>query len=92
MTAAVNIAVNQLDNVLLVPSRAVRMQNNQRIVWIMKNNIPAAVEISLGFSSNNYSQITKGDLKAGDLIILNPADNMTFGPGSGMGAGMGRRP
>ncbi len=32
MTAAVNIAVNQLDNILLVPSRAVRTQNNQRVV------------------------------------------------------------
>jgi HlyD family secretion protein len=72
MTAAVNIAVNQLDNILLIPSRAVRTQNNQRIVYVLQNNIPVPVEITLGFSSNNYSQITKGNLKAGDQIILNP--------------------
>lgn len=72
MTAAVNIAVNQLDNILLVSSRAVRMLNNKRVVYVLQNNIPVPVEITLGFSSNNNSQITKGNLKAGDLIILNP--------------------
>jgi HlyD family secretion protein len=85
MTAAVNIAVNQLDNILLVPSRAVRVQDNKRVVYILKNNAPTPVDITLGFSSNNYSQITKGDLKAGDLVILNPPallqGGARFGPG-----------
>ncbi len=72
MTAAVNIAVKQLDDILLVPSRAVRTLNNQRVVYVLQNNMPVPVEITLGFSANNNSQITKGELKAGDLIILNP--------------------
>jgi HlyD family secretion protein len=86
MTAAVNIAVNQLDNVLLIPSRAVRTMNNQRIVWVLKDNVPMTVDVTLGFSSNNYTQISEGELKEGDLIILNPpANNVMMGPGSGMG-------
>lgn len=89
MTSAVNIAVNQLDNVLLIPSRAVRTVNNKRVVYVLRNNVPVPVEISLGSSSNNYSQVTKGDLKAGDLIVLNPPANLVMGPGSGMGAAVG---
>ncbi len=85
MTAAVNIAVNQLDNVLLVPSRAVRTLNNKRVVYVLKNDLPVPVDITLGFSSNNYSQITKGDLQAGDLIILNPPATINMGGMMGPG-------
>ena len=85
MTAAVNVTVSQLDDVLLVPSRAVRTVDNKRVVYVLKNNIPMPVEITLGASANNYSQITSGDLKVGDRIILNPPANMPqMGPGGGM--------
>lgn len=72
MTAAVNIVVNEMKNVLLVPSRAVRTAKGNRIVYVLdgKNAIP--VEITLGVSANNYSQILSGDIKEGDSIILNP--------------------
>jgi HlyD family secretion protein len=76
MTAVVNITVNQLEDVLLVPSRAVRTVNGKRVVYVLKDNQPVAVEISLGASANNYSQITSGDLKPGNLIILNPSTNV----------------
>jgi HlyD family secretion protein len=79
MTAAANIAISQLDNVLLVPSRAVKTVNNQRVVYVLRNNFPVAVDISLGASANNYSQITSGDIKEGDLIILNPPSTLTMG-------------
>ena len=36
MTAAVNIAVSQLDDVLLVPSRAVRTLDNKRVVYVLQ--------------------------------------------------------
>jgi hypothetical protein len=47
------------------------------------------VEITLGASANNYSQITSGDLKVGDLVILNPPANLQMGPGGGMRIGGG---
>ncbi len=85
MTAAINVTVSQLDDVLLAPSRAVRTVDNKRVVYVLKNNIPMPVEITLGASANNYSQITSGDLKVGDLIILNPPANLPqMGPGGGM--------
>ena len=72
MTAVVTIAVNQVTNTLLVPNSAVRMLNNQRIVYVLKENQPVAVNIRLGASANDNSQVVGGDLKPGDLIILNP--------------------
>lgn len=88
ITAAANITVNQLDDVLMVPSRAVRTVNEKRVVYVLKNNVTAEVEITLGASANNYSQITSGDLKTGDLIILNPSTTMTPGGGAGGGGVM----
>ena len=72
MTAAVNIIVNQLDDVLRVPNRAVRLLEGKRVVYILKDGRPQAVEITLGASSDTDSQVLSGDLKPGDLIVLNP--------------------
>jgi HlyD family secretion protein len=72
MTAAVNVVVTQLENVLLVPNRAVRVQDGKRVVYVMRGGQLAQVEITLGASSDTYSQVLEGDLKAGDLIVLNP--------------------
>jgi HlyD family secretion protein len=84
MTAAVDIEVEQLQNVLLVPSRAVRTLNNERVVYVMKGSIPMPVQIELGASANSYSQILSGDISEGDTIILNPPTMMqAFGPPNG---------
>jgi HlyD family secretion protein len=72
MTAAVTITVKQLENVLLVPNRAVRVVNNQRVVYILQNGQPVEVKITLGATSDTYSEVIGGDLKEGDEIILNP--------------------
>ncbi len=72
MTAAVTINVMQLDDVLLVPNRAVRLQEGQRYVFVIRNGQPEKVEITLGASSDFYSEVIAGDLEEGDTIILNP--------------------
>jgi HlyD family secretion protein len=72
MTAGVNIVVQQLKDVLLVPNRAVRVVNGNRVVYILKDGAPQAVNITLGASSDTDSQVVGGDLKEGDPIVLNP--------------------
>jgi len=81
MTAAVNIVVSQLKDVLLVPNRAVRVQDNNRVVYILQNNQPVAVDITLGASSDAMSQVLSGGLKVGDLIVLNPPVQFNSGGG-----------
>lgn len=76
MTAAVNIVVKQLTDVLLVPNRAVRLREGARVVYILKNGIPQAVNIELGSSSDTVSEIVGGDVKAGDVIVLNPPSDL----------------
>jgi len=72
MTAAVTITTKEVANALLVPNRAIRMLDNQRVVYVLKDKQPVPVKIRLGAAANANSQVVGGDLKAGDLIILNP--------------------
>ena len=72
MTAAVKIIVDQLAGVLLVPNRAVRVKDGKRVVYLLRNNTAEPVEVTLGASSDSDSQVLQGDLKVGDLIVLNP--------------------
>jgi HlyD family secretion protein len=87
MTAAVTITVKQVNNVLLVPNRAVRLVDSQRIVYILRNGLPQQVKVTLGASSDTMSEVVSGDLKAGDLVILNPPSNLFGNPGGGGGGG-----
>jgi HlyD family secretion protein len=72
LTAAVNVVTNRLENVLVVPNRAVRVVNGRRVVYVLRDGMPVQVEVELGVSSDLDSQVLSGDLKAGDPIILNP--------------------
>jgi HlyD family secretion protein len=92
MTAAVNIIVTQLENVLTVPNRAVRVVDGKRVVYTLTGGQLNMVEIQLGDSSDLYSEVAGGDLKAGDVVVLNPPTNFfQFGNGTA-GGGMGGPP
>lgn len=83
MTAAVTIVTQELTDVLLVPNRAVRVVNNQRVVYLLKDGKPVEVNITLGATSDTYSEVVGGDLKEGDEIILNPPTMFERGGGGG---------
>jgi HlyD family secretion protein len=92
MTAAVTITIKQVNNVLLVPSRAVRLVNNQLVVYVLSNGQPREVNVTLGASSDTMSEVVSSNLKAGDNIILNPPSTLFSRPsgnGSGGGGGFG---
>lgn len=84
MTAAVNIVVEELQDVLLVPNRAVRLVDGERVVYTLVDGQAVKKEIRLGSSSDTMSIVSGGDVKEGDVIILNPP--VEFGPG-GPGGG-----
>jgi len=79
MTAAVNIVVKELQDVVLIPNRAVRLVDGQRVVYLLVDGKSVKKEISLGTSSDTMSVVASGDVKAGDTIILNPP--VEFQPG-----------
>ncbi|MGD2057754.1 MAG: efflux RND transporter periplasmic adaptor subunit [Anaerolineales bacterium] len=72
MTAAVNIVVEQIEDVLRVPNRAVRLRDGDRVVYIQEGNGLMPVSVVLGASSETYSEVIAGDIKEGDRVILNP--------------------
>jgi HlyD family secretion protein len=73
MTAAVNIVVSNVKDVLIVPNRAVRLLDGQRVIYLLENGIPTPVNIEIGSSSDTDSEIISGEVKAGDTVILNPS-------------------
>ena len=73
MTAAANIVVSQLEEVLLVPNRAVRVIDGARVVYVLGSDGQLnKVNIELGASSDTHSEVLNGDLSEGDNIVLNP--------------------
>lgn len=72
MTAAVNVVVKEENNVLLIPNRAVRLVDSERVVYVLVDGQPEPVKVILGSSSGIDSVLIEGDLKEGDPIILNP--------------------
>jgi HlyD family secretion protein len=81
MTASVTITIQSLDNVLLVPNRAVHLVNGQRMVYVLRSGQLLEIPVTLGASDDTVSEVTTGDLSAGDVLVLNPPAN--FAPGQG---------
>jgi HlyD family secretion protein len=80
MTAAVNVVVNQLQDVLQVPNRAVRLVDGNRVVYILKDDQLVPVEIELGASSDLMSEVLSGELQVGDLTLNPPVVFESNGP------------
>ena len=83
MTAAVNVVVEEIEDSILIPNRAVRLVDGERVVYLLVDGKPVKKDIRLGSSSETMSVLLVGDLKEGDLIILNPPAE--FGPGGPRG-------
>ena len=85
MTAAVNIVVEQINDVTLIPNRAVRLVDGQRVVYVLIDGKPVKKDVRLGSSSDTMSVLLVGDVNEGNLVVLNPPSD--FGPGPRRGFG-----
>jgi HlyD family secretion protein len=66
-----------VEDVLLVPNRAVRLVEGERVVYILRDGQAERVVITLGATSDLVSEVASGDLREGDVIILNPPADFT---------------
>jgi HlyD family secretion protein len=90
MTAVVKVQTQAVQDVLLVPNRAVRVVDGERVVYVQKGGpLPEAVKIRLGISSDTDSQVLESDLKVGDKVVTNP-DLLVQMQGGGMSIGGAR--
>jgi P-type Ca2+ transporter type 2C len=84
--ASVLIIVEQHDNVLRVPNRALRYTPNRVTggdreglepapegwarLWVLRNGQPAPITVQLGLDDGVHTEVLSGALKAGDQLIL----------------------
>jgi len=94
LTAAVSIVVRQVEDALLIPNRAVRWVKGEQVVYLATdpNNVNAEnllmIPVTLGASSDEFSEVLGGDISAGDLVVINPPSSINFeemGPGASQG-------
>lgn len=74
MTAAVTIVTQEIEDILLVPNRAIkRNYDGDRIVYIINDSgVLLPVVIELGSTADMYSEVLGNSLKVGDEVVLNP--------------------
>jgi HlyD family secretion protein len=85
MTANVTIVVEQRDNILLVPNRAVKIVNRQRVVTVVRDGAPTQVNVTLGMTGDSQSEVVSG-LNEGDVVVVQQTTTTTQG---GLGGGPG---
>jgi HlyD family secretion protein len=87
MSAAVSIDVATDKNVLLVPNQAVRSLGSQHTVTVLYQGQLIPVQVTVGISNDTTTEISGGQLKEGDTIVLNPSATSTGSGGGGGGGG-----
>lgn len=80
------------------PTRKVAGAAEKKTIYVLKDNAPVAVEITIGLSDGSYTEIVEGDLAEGADIILDSEGGTavttattTANPFGGGAAGGGRR-
>jgi HlyD family secretion protein len=87
MTASPSIIVEERDNVLMVPNRAVRSQGRQKIVTVLFEGQQMQVPVQTGLANDTMTEIKSG-LNEGDEVVLTATTAMTSQNRPG-GAGFG---
>ncbi len=93
MTANLAVVVDQRQNVLTIPLRAVRTQGNQKIVTVLYKGQQITVPVGTGLQNDTSVEITNG-LQEGDTVVLNQTTTTQRSTGGGFGVpglgGLGR--
>jgi len=92
MTARVSLHIGERNNVIVVPTLAIRDNRGQRFVQVLRKGQtePEAVKITTGMSSEDRIEVTSG-LKEGETVVLPQSGSGGAGriPGGGGGPGGG---
>jgi len=78
LTAATRIILDQRADALRVPNAALRYRpsgttavaDGRAQVWTLRDGKLASVAVTAGLADENFTEITGGDLKAGDQVVI----------------------
>jgi HlyD family secretion protein len=92
MTAASRIVTAERQDVLRVPSQALRYApgglkgatrnatpDNQSAVYVLRDGNPARVAVTVGLDDDSHAEIVKGDVKPGDRVVITEQRGGTAG-------------
>jgi HlyD family secretion protein len=79
MTASVSITTETVDNVLLVPNKAIKTSSGQKSVTVMFEGQPISVPVAVGITNGTYTQVTSEQLKEGDVVVLSGTTSTASG-------------
>lgn len=68
MTVNATILLNKRENVLAVPSKAIKREGGKKVVTVLENNKPVQKAVKTGWKDGAYTEIVEG-LKEGDNVI-----------------------
>ncbi len=71
MSAKVEIIIDELQDVLIVPIQAVITQEGKKVCYCLKKNRPQKREVETGSFNNDFVEIKSG-LVEGEKVLLNP--------------------
>jgi len=71
MSAKVEILVDQLDDVLIVPVQTVAIREGKKLCYVMASDTPQPRVVSTGAFNDTFVEIISG-LEEGEQVLLNP--------------------
>jgi HlyD family secretion protein len=71
MTVSAEIDASQGQSALLIPGRAIHIQDGKQVIYLLKNGMPVPVQIVSGASAGTDTAVAAGDVHEGDQVILN---------------------
>jgi HlyD family secretion protein len=87
MTTNVSIIISTHNDVLRIPKAALRFspgpteknrtakqQQKGPAVWVLENNTPKRIPVTVGNSDGNFSELVSGDVKEGQDVIVESLD------------------
>lgn len=88
MAATANIIIDSKDNVLLIPTSALKTSGNQTVVQVMKGKQTQNVSVETGLASDSQTEIISG-LAEGDTIVISSLSSSSSQGNSSIFGGFG---
>jgi len=71
MTASVTIALDARENVLAVPTKAVKRERGKSVVYVLSGGQPESREVKVGWKDSQWIEIVSG-VAEGQVVLLEP--------------------
>ncbi|WGE82338.1 efflux RND transporter periplasmic adaptor subunit [Actinobacillus equuli subsp. haemolyticus] len=79
MTVQGQVEIAKRENVLVVPTSALKKKGNETFIQVLENNQPIEKKVELGLADSQYTEITAGVTEGEQVITTQRADSEQIG-------------